>query len=321
MLNARTLSLPSREPAAWEAALSRDEWEHWFARAPRPHFTQAWAYGEGKRAQGWNVQRLVFRDGLDVAALCQLLVKRPVGIPITRINRGPVFVHEHPSGETRLAVLAALRRRFRFGLNGLLLMAPSLAAAEESDALLRAAGFIRRRGRGWASSLIDLRLPPDTLFARLAPDWRTKIRRATKLGVTLNIRRDPEAFEWLLERHVENMRAKNFVGPAPEFVRQVTRAGADDFWLLQAMLDGRPEAGLLVGRFGQHAENFIAWFSDAARRATAGNFLMWHAVVEMQRMGCRTLDLGGFSVADRYGRFKRGMRGAEYRLAGEWLAF
>jgi hypothetical protein len=44
-------------------------------------------------------------------------------------------------------------------------------------------------------------------------------------------------------------------------------------------------------------------------------------VIEMQRMGCRTLDLGGFSVSDRYGHFKRGMRGEEYRLAGEWLAF
>jgi hypothetical protein len=49
----------------------------------------------------------------------------------------------------------------------------------------------------------------------------------------------------LLDRHVENMRNKNFVGPTPEFVRAITRAS--DFWLLQAMVAGNPEAGLLVG--------------------------------------------------------------------------
>jgi hypothetical protein len=100
----------------------------------------------------------------------------------------------------------------------------------------------------------------------------------------------------------------------------VTRSSPEDFWLLQAIINGEPEAGLLVGRFGQHAENFIAWFSETARKATAGNFLMWNSVIEMQRAGSRTLDLGGFSVADRYGHFKRGMRGAEYSLSGEWLA-
>ena len=87
------------------------------------------------------------------------------------------------------------------------------------------------------------------------------------------------------------------------------------------MINGEPEAGLLVGRFGFHAENFVAWFSETARRMTAGNFLMWNSVIEMQRAGCRTLDLGGFSISDRYGHFKRGMRGAEYQLAGEWLGF
>ena len=303
------------------AVTSRAEWEPLFAQAPWPHFTQSWAYGEGKRAEGWQVERMVIPDAGGPAALCQLLVKRPLGIPITRINRGPVFLRDKPSRATQLGVLCALRRRWRFGLRGLLLMAPSLPMDDESVALLREAGFIRRKDSGWSSSFINLQQPLEDLFRGLAPDWRTKIRRAEKLGVSLRVRSDAAAIDWLLERHVENMRSKNFAGPSPEFVRSVVRAGAHDFRLLQAMVAGQPEAGLLVGRFGQHAENFIAWFSETARRATAGNYLMWNSVIEMQRMGCRTLDLGGFSVSDRYGHFKRGMRGEEYRLAGEWLAF
>ena len=266
------------------------------------------------------MERLLFSDADGVAALCQLLVKRPLGARVTRINRGPLFLRDEPTRELQLAVLRALRRRWRFGLRGLLLLAPSLDRDESSTRLLSEAGFWRRRDAGWTSSYLDLTLSLEELHRRLAPDWRTKIRRAEKLGVGLRLRRDLAGIEWLLEKHVENMRAKNFAGPSPGFVRQVCAASPDDFWLLQAMVNGEPEAGLLAGRFGPHAENFIAWFSATARRVTAGNFLMWNAVIEMQRNGCRTLDLGGYSTHERYGHFKRGMRGNEYTLAGEWFA-
>ena len=33
-----------------------------------------------------------------------------------------------------------------------------------------------------------------------------------------------------------------------------------------------------------------------------------------------TLDLGGYTTHDKYGAYKRAMKGNEYRLAGEWLA-
>jgi hypothetical protein len=315
------LRLPLSEARGWDTVESRAEWERWFRQAPRPHFPQAWCYGEGKRAENWQVQRLVFRDEGGPAALCQVLVKRLLGVPVARINRGPVFLPGTETVERQQAVWRALRRRWRLGTRGVLLLAPGLTDHADHDALLREAGFWRRRGGGWASARLDLQLPLEELHRRLAPDWRTKIRRAMRLGVTLRLRRDEAALEWLLDRHVEHMRTRGFTGPSATFVREVWRAAPQDFWLLQALVAGEPEAGLLVGRVGGHAENFIAWFSEAARRATAGNFLMWNAVIEMQRAGCRSLDLGGYSISTRYGHFKRGMRGEEYRLAGEWLAF
>lgn len=117
------------------------------------------------------------------------------------------------------------------------------------------------------------------------------------------------------------MRDKHFVGPAPGFVRAVVKASPDSFRVAQAMVEGEPVAASLVARFGQHAENFIGWHGEAGRRVAAGNFLKWNIVIEMKAAGCRALDLGGFSVDDRYGKFKRGMNGTEYRLSGEWLAF
>jgi hypothetical protein len=315
-----TMALAGRHELGISAVDVRAEWEALFARAPLPHLPQAWMYGEGKRDE-WEVERLAIHSPRGPVALAQVLVKRALGFPVARINRGPIFLDRDPSPETRAAVLRALRRRWRFLRRGLLLIAPALEAGEESARALRAAGFIPRGSFAWGSALIDLSPPIDDIHLKLSSEWRTKVRKAAKNGVSLAVRTDAAAFEWMLERHVENMRTKDFVGPSAVFVRRVIDAGRDDFFLLQAIVDGEPHAATLIARFGQHAENFIGWFDDTARRTAAGNFLMWNSVIEMKRAGCRSLDLGGFSVADRYGQFKRGMRGAEYRLAGEWLAF
>lgn len=297
---------------------ARAEWEPLFDRVARPHFPQSWIYGEAKRSQGWDVERLVFRAG-EPLAIAQVLTKRAAGIPVvSRINRGPLFLGT-PAPDARTAVLRALRRRWSFLRRGVLLLAPALDAGDDGARALRAAGFWQRGDFGWGSSLIDLTRPLDELQRRLIPQWRNKLRKAAG-SVTLRIRTDPADCEWMIERHVENMRAKGFRDPSPGFVRAAISASPRDFMLLQALVDGEPHGAALIARFGRHAEYWLGWFDETARRAAAGNFLLWHTVMEMQRAGCRALDLGGFTVADRYGQFKRGMRGEEYRLAGEWLA-
>lgn len=309
---------------AHELAISTVEtravWETSFARAPFPHLPQAWMYGEAKRGD-WAVERLSIHAPRGPVALAQVLTRKIAGFPIARINRGPLFLDRDPSPEVRAATLRALRRRWRFLRRGALLIAPALPAGDESARALRAAGFFRRADFAWGSSLLNLAPPVEEIFARLTPEWRRHVRKAEKNGVRIEVRTDAESFEWLLARHAENMKAKKFVGPSPGFVRRMLEDSPADFRLVRAIVDGEPRAASLVARFGRHAEYYIGVFDDVARRAAAGNLLMWHAVTVMKAAGCDALDTGGFSVTDRYGQFKRGMRGEEYKLAGEWLAF
>jgi hypothetical protein len=144
----------------------RDRWESLFARVPFPHFTQAWCYGEGKRAQGWSAERLVFEDEQGPVAICQVLVRSILGVPVVaRINRGPLFLVDAPSIEQQRNVFGALRRRWRFAHRGLLLIAPALPFDETSAALLRTCGFRQRRAGGWGSSCIDLEPSLDRIRA------------------------------------------------------------------------------------------------------------------------------------------------------------
>ena len=77
-MNTATLTLNDISEISITPVEDRKTWEALFALAPRPHFTQSWCYGEGKRAEGWQVERLLFNDDEGIAALCQLLVKRPL---------------------------------------------------------------------------------------------------------------------------------------------------------------------------------------------------------------------------------------------------
>jgi serine/alanine adding enzyme len=320
-MSAPALSLAAPAASSCETVTSRAEWESLFARAPLPHFPQAWCYGEGKKSEGWRATRLVFVEQGTPVAVCQLLVKKRFGIPVTRINRGPVFLDEQPSRETKLAVLRTLRRRWRFGLNGALLIAPALHEGTDSTALLREAGFLFRDSFAWGSALIDLTPEPDAILAGVSSKWRNRFRNSLKAGLVLRVMRGPEGLDWMLEKHAENMRIKGFVGPGPAFVRTMVESSPQDFIVLQALLNDEPVCGVMAARFGRFGETYLSWTNDAGRDSNAHHFLNWHVMLELKNAGCRTLDLGGFSTNEKYGSYKRHLNGREYRLSGEWLAF
>lgn len=298
-----------------------EDWERLFTRVPAPHFTQAWCYGEGKRAERWGVERLVFLEGNTPVALCQVLIRKVAGLPVAaRINRGPLFLEPDPSAETQRGVLRALRRRWRFARRGLLFFAPSLPSGESGDALLREAGFRQRKPAGWHSAVIDLQLPLEKIRANVSREWRKNLNAALKSDLVPRISGAPPQLRWMLERHADNMRHKGFQGPGLAFLRRMIESSPGNFHVFQAALDERPCSGLLVAQFGTRAETYLSWTDDVGRRLNAHTLLMWHAFVEMKRLGCRALDLGGYSTREKYGAYKRTMKGQEYQLAGEWLA-
>lgn len=300
----------------------RGEWDALFGRVAAPAIVQSWAYGDAKAASGWCVERLVFEHSGRPVAICQILVRRLLGLPLAaRINRGPLFLAAVPDEAEVRGVYRALRRRWRFGRRGVLLLAPGVADAEAHRAWLRVEGFRPRGAAGWCSAVVDLRLRADVLRAQLLPSWRTHLNGAGRSSLVFEASTEPAVVEWMLARHREHMDDKGFAGTPPDFLRALQRAAPEDFIVCRALLDGQPLAGMIVFRFARSAEYFVGWFGPEARRKKAGNFLLWHAAVAMQAAGCERFDLGGYSSSDGYGRFKQGMRGSEYRLAGEWLAW
>jgi len=300
---------------------SRGQWEWLSGQALASHFPQAWVYGEGKRREGWSVERLVIQGRHRAIAICQALVRRAHGIPlIARINRGPLFLSQTISDLQRSAVFRALGQRWRVGRRGLLLIAPALPMTGSSNTLLRACGFQELRADGWGSAVIDLLASPETIRASLSSKWRNHLNAALRTDMGLSVRSDPSAHEWMLDRHAANMNEKGFSGPGVEFVRTMMVSSPRDFRVFQALVADEPVCGILVARFGSRAETYLSWTSETGRRTKAHHWLLWQVITEMKSAGCEALDLGGYTTNEKYGAWKRGMQGREYRLAGEWSA-
>ncbi len=87
----------------------------------------------------------------------------------------------------------------------------------------------------------------------------------------------------------------------------------------RAVVDGESLAGMAAFTFGQAAEYYIGWVSEAGRKLNVNNFLFWQAALELRRRGCRTFDLGGMRAGSTEG-FKTGMGGSEYQLVHNWLS-
>ncbi|MDB5530993.1 MAG: hypothetical protein JWR51_4096 [Devosia sp.] len=297
-------------------------WDGLLALADHPQLTQTYAYGAAKAAQNWKIVRVCLSIGTVPIALCQVLEKRIFGIRVvSRINRGPLMLQSNPSNDSVLTVYRAIRQRWGHWYSGPLTIAPGLTQSDENAALLRQAGFVRRGKQSWWSGRIDLTRPLDAIKAGFASTFRNRLRKALDGGLTLRVASDVETADWMIARHVENMRDKGFTAVDANFLVNLRATAPQDFIVFQAILGDKPIAGMSVIRFGDVAEYHTGWFGPEGRDANAGNYLMWAIMAEMKARGCTTFDIGGLYEGHGYTQFKRGMRPLEYRLAGEWVAF
>lgn len=300
----------------------RPEWDVLIRALPFPHLPQSWAYAEAKAATGpWSIRRIVFRRAGRPVAVATVLQLRIVGISVlNRVNRGPLFFDPVPGEDLEQAVYTALRARFgRWWRGAALLVAPALLARSESDALLRLVGLRRWHARGWRSGRIDLTLSEDQIWAGLGSTFRNRLRHAQRMAATVRIADDAETYDWMVARHLENMREKGFRAASAQFLHTL-RASLPEgaVTVFQLLDDGVPVAGMSVVRFGTECEYHVGWFGTAGRRLNPGNTLMWAIIREMKQRGCTRFDLGGMLEGSGYTQFKRTMRPTEYELAGDW---
>ncbi|MBI5162504.1 MAG: GNAT family N-acetyltransferase [Magnetospirillum sp.] len=297
-------------------------WTTLIAGVRHSNLLQSWAWGAAKaEVEGWIPRRLVIAAGDTALAAVQILERRYGPARPARLNRGPLWLDGDPTAETRCAVMAALRRRWRWWRLAPLLVAPEWPAVDGDT--LAALGFRHRAGTPWRSAWLDLERPEADLRKNLNGKWRNMLVNAEKAPLTVEIVSGMEGIRRLMPLYRGMMAEKGFTGVSPSLIEAFARHGGEDGVLtLFADTADEPASAVLMARHGRAATYLVGWNGEAGRRHRGNHLLLWRALLALRERGCQALDLGGIDdvLTPGVASFKRGLGGSEYLLAGEWLS-
>lgn len=293
----------------WDAALGTLE---------AGSFYQSHAWGEYRRAMGWQPTRIVCRDGNGaVAAMAQILVRRQAGATV-------VWVPGGPAGDTRhwAAALPAFLRA-RFGMASYCRLNILREGREDAERMLAAGGWRRPRTRLGTGLSLELDLLPaaDARIQAMTSDWRRNLRRSGKQGLVVEPWPDPDAAAMAaVYREMED-----FKGLAVQHSEVALSTMARHLGQRLVMFRCLDQEGQLLafraaGIFGERAWDLMAAATRAARKVSASHALLWAVTEACRRQGAAVYDLGGADPDANWGvfDFKRGIGARLFEYTGEW---
>lgn len=306
---------------------AQNDWNRLIGDFPDLSLLQCWEYAEAKARTGpWRVERGVFKDGEQVVGAFQALLRPlPAGLPggLAWINRGPLLRSRDGDGMGRLVeMMGQLRRHYADGRGMYLRLAPPTAEGTLTQAALSAAGLSVAECPGWASAVLDLTPPEETLRANLKGKWRGPLNKGERESLEVRSGRG-EVFAAFLESHHKMIAEKDL---ATSVTADLLRAlqdllnGDNRMEAFLATHEGAPVASVLIAKYGHTCEYLAGNVSDQGRRLSAGHLLLWQAILAMKEQGMRRFDVGGMDpqlTPEGILRFKRGLSAEPYRLTPE----
>ena len=138
----------------------------------------------------------------------------------------------------------------------------------------------------------------DRLWSALASGARQNIRRSRRSGVTVEVRHDLNAVAHYHRLHLGLRKAKYrlLAQPWEFFAALHQHFGPDRLRVVLARLDERPElgpvAGVILLRHGDWGYYKLNASTEAGWSVRANDAVMWEAMVQARRWGCRWFDFG-----------------------------
>jgi hypothetical protein len=322
-------------PFVWrlESIASQEVWEGFWLGCRRKSLTQTWEYGSAKAAaEGWQAQHFVVFDENNLpTALFQVLVKKlPWLGGVARINRGPLMLQDEPEGECRLALnsIAVLVSESRRRGWLMVQIAPLLPPGERLESALLSLGFRRQPNCPADSALVSLVEDEDVILMRINGKWRNGLRKGQKLGVKVHIDEGGRLqFKLLLDFYKQQQIEKRFDGTSDNMLRALVdnQSPFFKFNLFVAIDESDSTQGICQGvlvtlQFGDVSEYLIGATNERGRLNQANSVLLWEAILDAKKNGCKWFDVGGLSKNTTAGiaAFKKGLNPEPYGLVGEW---
>lgn len=306
--------------------LSIDDWEKRFSLIPRSNILQSYDYAKiaspfFKHKARWG---LIEIDGRE-AGLVQLF---EIGIlwnlfHAVMLDRGPAWFEGFGAAMHVKRFFDEFNRQFpkRFGRRRRIL--PEIEDGPSAQKMLSGTGMIRREDRkGYETIWLDLTPDEDTLLANLKSNWRNKLNKANREGLSVEWDTDGYTLAWLMPIYATDKMARDYAGLSPEFLQKYAALliSQQKILIARAMKDGNPQAFTVFALHGRSATYLAGWSSDAGRESAAHTLLLWEGVRNLKHRHIKELDLGGINDESAQGikTFKEGLGGKNIRYLGHY---
>ncbi len=138
----------------------------------------------------------------------------------------------------------------------------------------------------------------DRMWSALASGARQNIRRSRRSGVSVAVRHDLDAVGHYHRLHqgLRKTKYRLLAQPWSFFLALHRQFGPDRLAVVLARLEDRPElgpvAGVILLRHGEWGYYKLNASTEAGWSARANDAVMWEAMVQARRWGCRWFDFG-----------------------------
>lgn len=306
--------------------LSTDQWDERFARIPRSNLLQSYDYAKAhcpleRQKARWG---LIEIDGRE-AGLIQILEASLLWnlFHAVMIDRGPLWFDGFGNAMHVKRLFAELARQFPARRGRKRRILPEIADGPAIRKMLEQNGLTRLDRPGYETIWLDLTPPLEDLRVGLKSNWRNKLNKAERAGLSVSTDISGAVLAWLLATYDRDKTERDYGGPSPAFLRNYLPllAGKDRLIVLRALIDGEPAAFISLAIHGRSATYLAGWSSPAGRDAAAHHLLLWQGVKMLQNRGIKELDLGGVNDEDAKGikTFKEGLGGTVVCLVGHYV--
>lgn len=306
--------------------LTLPEWEERFAQTPYSNILQSYSYARafcphaGQKVR-WGLIKI---DGVE-AGLLQLFEATFFfkAFHAVMIDRGPLWFSGYGNAMHIKRVFEELNRQFpkRFGRKRRIL--PEIEDGLSIQKMLTQLGLERLEREPYQTYWLDLQNPEEELREKLKSNWRNKLSKSEKSGLTVEWDVMGVHAPWMLGIYAADKSLRGYGGATPSFLKKYIPHLLEkgDFCLGRAMMGDKAVAFVLLLKHGQSATYFLGWSGELGRDHAAHHLLLWEGVKMLKQHGIKELDLGGVNddSAEGIKHFKEGMGGRFVRYVGHYI--
>ncbi len=299
---------------------SKEIWGEFMSLHPEANFLHSWNWGLFHQNLGKTVKRIGFYQKEKLIGVMLCIVEKAKRATYLTVPGGPIIDFSNKN-LVELFKLTAKDIAKKAGCS-FIRARPQILETADNDKLFKSLGFILAPMHLHAelTRQLDLTKPEDQLLSDMRKTTRYEIKQAIKLGIKINISKNPNDIDKFYELQKETAKRQGFVEFDKNFLQEQFKVFAKDNQVLlyTAFLGRAKLAQAFIIFYGMEADYHYGASTLDGRKYPGAYLIQWEAIKEAKKRGLKRYNLWGVAPAGQTDHrfwgvsvFKRGFGGED----------